>query len=68
MQAICTLLQTDNHTNTSSVNVYRPDAESTEGKCSNVEKLMNIYSQLMTGELMRVLCWFDTQRLNTVHV
>ena len=26
MQTICTLLQTDNHTNTSSLNVYRPDA------------------------------------------
>jgi len=37
MQTICTLLQTDNHTNTSSVNVYRPDAESSEGKCSDVE-------------------------------
>jgi len=37
MQTICALLQTDNHTNSSSVNVYRPDAESTEGKCSDVE-------------------------------
>jgi len=26
MQIICTLLQTDNHTNTSSLNFYRPDA------------------------------------------
>jgi len=26
MQTICTSLQTDNHTNTSSVNAYRPDA------------------------------------------
>jgi len=26
MQTICTLLQTDNYTNTSSVNYYRPDA------------------------------------------
>ena len=26
MQTICTLLQTDNHINTSSVNCYRPDA------------------------------------------
>ena len=26
MQAICTSLQTDNHTNTSSLNFYRPDA------------------------------------------
>jgi len=26
MQIICTSLQTDNHTNTSSLNVYRPDA------------------------------------------
>ena len=26
MQAICTSLQTDNHTNTSSLNCYRPDA------------------------------------------
>jgi len=26
MQTICTLLQTDNHTNTSSLNLYRPDA------------------------------------------
>ena len=26
MQTICTSLQTDNHTNTSSLNVYRPDA------------------------------------------
>jgi len=26
MQTICTSLQTDNHTNTSSVNFYRPDA------------------------------------------
>jgi len=26
MQTICTLLQTDNHTNTSSLNFYRPDA------------------------------------------
>ena len=25
MQAICTSLQTDNHTNTSSLNLYRPD-------------------------------------------
>jgi len=25
MQAICTLLQTDNHTNISSLNFYRPD-------------------------------------------
>ena len=25
-QQICTSLQTDNHTNTSSLNVYRPDA------------------------------------------
>jgi len=26
MQTICTLLQTDNHTNTSSLNFYIPDA------------------------------------------
>ena len=26
MQTICTSLQTDNHTNTSSLNFYRPDA------------------------------------------
>ena len=26
MQTMCTLLQTDNHTNTSSLNFYRPDA------------------------------------------
>jgi len=26
MQTICTSLQADNHTNTSSVNFYRPDA------------------------------------------
>jgi len=26
MQTICTLLQTDNHINTSSLNFYRPDA------------------------------------------
>ena len=26
MQTICILLQTDNHTNTSSLNFYRPDA------------------------------------------
>ena len=26
MQTVCTLLQTDNHTNTSSLNFYRPDA------------------------------------------
>jgi len=26
MQTICTFLQTDNHTNTSSVNFYRSDA------------------------------------------
>jgi len=26
MQTICTSLQTDNQTNTSSLNVYRPDA------------------------------------------
>ena len=26
MQTICTSLQTDNHTNSSSVNVYRPNA------------------------------------------
>jgi len=26
MQTICTLLQTDNNTNTSSLNFYRPDA------------------------------------------
>jgi len=26
MQTICTLLQTDNHTNTSSLNFYRPGA------------------------------------------
>jgi len=26
MQAICTSLQTDYHANTSSLNVYRPDA------------------------------------------
>jgi len=26
MQTICTSLQTDNHTNTPSLNVYRPDA------------------------------------------
>jgi len=25
MQTICTSLQTDNHTNTSSLNLYRPD-------------------------------------------
>jgi len=39
MQIICTLLQTDNHVNTSPLNVYRPDAflppnqqrQSTEG-------------------------------------
>jgi len=26
MQTVCTLLQTDNHTNTSALNFYRPDA------------------------------------------
>ena len=26
METICTSLQTDNHTNTSSLNFYRPDA------------------------------------------
>jgi len=26
MQAVCTSLQTDNHTNTSTLNFYRPDA------------------------------------------
>ena len=34
---VCTLLQTDNHTNTSSVNFYRPDAlpdAQTTGKVS----------------------------------
>ena len=43
MQTICTLLQTDNHTNTSSLNFYNPDAvfltpsqqcQSTEGKAT----------------------------------
>ena len=28
MRTICTSLQTDNHTNTSSLNFYRPDAHS----------------------------------------
>ena len=32
MQTICTSLQTDNHANTSSLNVYRPDALATTSK------------------------------------
>ena len=44
MQTVCTLLQTDNHTNTSSLNFYRPvlfltpnqQCQSTEGKISNI--------------------------------
>jgi len=48
MQTICTSLQTDNHTNTSSLNFYRPDAlpkqqyKSTEGM-NNAFKVLNIH-------------------------
>jgi len=37
MQTICISLQTDNHTNTSSVNFYRPDAFSDAQPCQNTE-------------------------------
>jgi len=38
MQTICTSLQTDNHSNTSSVNFYRPDALSDSVKASQIPK------------------------------
>jgi len=38
MQTICTSLQTDNHTNTSSLNFYRPDALPVQ-QCQNTEKV-----------------------------
>jgi len=38
MQTICTSFQTDNHTNTSSLNFYRPDAlPDTQPTVSNTE-------------------------------
>jgi len=37
-QTICTLLQTDNHTNTSSLNFYRPDAlPDAQPQCQSTE-------------------------------
>jgi len=38
MQTICTLLQTDNHTNISSLNFYRPDAL-TDAQPNNVKAM-----------------------------
>jgi len=38
MHTICTSLQTDNHSNTSSVNFYRPDALSDSVKASQIPK------------------------------
>ena len=38
MQTICTSLQTDNHTNTSSLNVYRSDALPDAQPTASLEK------------------------------
>jgi len=47
MQTICTLLQTDNHTNTSSLNFYTPDAlpdpETTVSRKALLYYLLSIY-------------------------
>jgi len=53
MQTICTSLQTDNHTNTPSLNFYRPDAlpdaqpcQSTEGTTQKNKHTANGVSRL----------------------
>jgi len=42
MQTICTLLQTDNDTNTSSLNFYRPDAIPNAQPTMSEQKLKEI--------------------------
>ena len=56
MQTICTSLQTDNHTNTSSLNVYRPDA------------LPDANQQRQSTEHMvsAPTCWKTTNKFATV--
>jgi len=45
IQIICTMLQTDNHASTSSLNFYRPDAlpdaQSTEGDANECPVILN---------------------------
>ena len=54
MLTIYTLLQTDNHTNTSSLNFYRPDA--LPDAQSTVSKHLNIFNVVRKGAAaMRVL-------------
>ena len=43
MQTICTSLQTDNHTNTSSVNFYRPDAQQCQSTEQSYEVQLKIW-------------------------
>jgi len=45
MQTICTSLQTDYHTNTSSLNFYRPDALPDAQPCPAKIKCLKIFSQ-----------------------
>jgi len=40
MQTICISLQADNHTNTSSLNVYRPDALTLNQQCQSTEGIL----------------------------
>ena len=67
MQLICTLLQTDNHTNTSSLNFYSPGALSNANEAtiynssdySRVTEFLNINSML-TSKIQTTLpvkCW-----------
>jgi len=47
IQTICSLLQTDNHTNTSSLNFYRPVARLTPNQqCQSTEGNTEVFSKL----------------------
>ena len=57
MQTICTSLQTDNHTNTSSLNFYGPDAlYDTEPTVSKHRSLSISHWSIFTSHVLSLLC------------
>ena len=79
MQTVCTSLQTDNHTSTSSLNFYRPHAlPDAQPKCQSTEGKLELlkYAENASVLVMDVACtvaiplWrkrYDAVKLNATH-
>jgi len=66
MQTICTSLQTDNHTNTSSLNFYRPDALS-DAQTDSVKALKALYITVYKFNLITTTIPTDLLRVESAN-